>query len=246
MATVTEVGVHKARSPALVPIWQPHLPPSQIPLNIYRDHINRKFNLQLGNSQELHKWSVTDPQNFWIDLWSYVELIPELPPGTTRAYDPSIPITEVPPFFEHARINYAENVLTQPHVDPNSTALIGIREGGSLEGEKWSWSTLRENVRQVRSALIRSNIKEGDRVAALVSTSVWCVAIFLAAASMGAIFTSIAPDLGEEVCAVPFNRMEGLADVCEGLYIKATASHTLNLVCRQPCHVQRTSTLQCA
>jgi acetoacetyl-CoA synthetase len=169
-------------------------------MNIYRNHVNAKFRLHLKDSHELHEWSVTDAQEFWIDLWDYVGLIPKLPPGIRRAYDPDLPISEVPPFFEGVVINYAENVLTQPHVDPQSPALVGLREGQGLDGEVWSWSLLRENVRKVRSALLRSGIKQGDRVAALVSTSVWSVALLLGSASIGAIFTSIAPDLGLDVC----------------------------------------------
>jgi acyl-CoA synthetase (AMP-forming)/AMP-acid ligase II len=41
-------------------------------------------------------------------------------------------------------------------------------------------------------------VKEGDRVAALISTSTWSVAIVLASVSLGAIFTSITSDLGAE------------------------------------------------
>lgn len=181
------------------PVWTPCIQPSQIPMNVYREHVNKKFKLKLRNSQELQKWSVADPQSFWVDLWSYVKLIPNLPPGTNQAYNSNIPITEIPPFFEGVQINYAENVLTQPNVDPNTYALIGLREGQHLEGEKWSWVELRENVRMARSALLRSGIQQGDRVAAIISTSVWSVGLFLATASIGAIFTSIAPDLGEEV-----------------------------------------------
>lgn len=184
------------------PVWLPQQPPSTIPINIYRAHINKKFGLQLRNSHELHQWSVTQPHDFWIDLWSYVGLIPDLPPEISQAYDPDIPITEVPRFFQNAKLNYAENVLVQPHVDSRTTALIGLREGGDPDGEKWSWIELRENVRRIRSSLMRSGLKAGDRVAALVSTSLWSVAIFLAAASIGAIFTSIAPDLGEEVSSI--------------------------------------------
>lgn len=182
-----------------VPVWQPTAPPDTIPINQYRYHINRKFNLNLQDSKELHKWSVTAPQDFWIDLWSYIGLVPDLPPGTTRAYDSDIPMTEVPRFFENARINYAENLLTRPDVSPDSPALIGIREGESLDGESWSWADLRETVRKIRSALARNGVKEGDRVAALVSTSTWSVAVFLAAASLGAIYTSVASDFGAEV-----------------------------------------------
>lgn len=161
----------------------------------------KKFHLRLSDSHELHRWSVTDPQDFWIDLWDYVGLIPALPRGIKGAYSPDIPISEVPPFFDGATINYAENVLTQPRVDSQSPALIGLREGHSLEKdtEIWTWSFLQENVRKVRSALLRSGVRQGDRVAAIVSTSVWSVGLFLASASIGAIFTSIAPDLGLEV-----------------------------------------------
>lgn len=168
-------------------------------MNQYRNHINNKFGLNLQNSQELHQWSVSAPQDFWIDLWSYLKLVPDLPPAVTRAYDASISMSEIPPFFEGAQINYAENVLTQPELSPDAPAILGLREGQGLEGEKWSWSDLREHVRKIRSALGRSDIKEGDRVAALVSTSNWSVAIFLAAASLGAVFTSIASDLGIDV-----------------------------------------------
>ena len=193
----TDVSVQP--SGALKPVWQPSAPPASIPLNQYRKHINKKFNLDLKNSRELHKWTVSSPQEFWIDLWSYVGLVPDLPPGTTRAYDEAIPMTEVPRFFEDARINYAENVLIQPQVSSSATALIGIREGQGLDGERWSWAELRERVRQIRSALQRSGVKEGNRVAALISTSTWSVAVFLATASLGAVFTSIASDLGTEV-----------------------------------------------
>ncbi|KAF2103033.1 acetoacetate-CoA ligase [Rhizodiscina lignyota] len=190
----------KARTGTPQPVWLPTVPASQIPMNIYRSHINQKFNLRLRNSQELHKWSVMDPQAFWVDLWDYVGLMPPLPKGTTRAYDDTIPISDVPPFFENVKVNYAENALTQPSLKGSATALVGIREGQTLEGEVWTWDDLRERVRKVRSGLVHCGVQEGDRVAALISTSVWSVCLFLGAASLGAIFTSIAPDLGEEGC----------------------------------------------
>lgn len=186
-------------SRALEPVWRPWIPEAAIPMNRYRHHVNQKFNLDLKNSRQLQKWSTSSPQEFWIDLWSYLEIVPELPKGLTKAYDSAIPIDEIPPFFEGVHVNYAENVLNQPHVSPHSIALIGIRECQSFEGEQWTWSELRERVREARSALIRSGIREGDRVAAIISTSIWSVTIFLAAASLGAIFTSIASDFGVEV-----------------------------------------------
>ena len=181
-----------------VPIWKPTTAQDQIPMNIYRAHINNKFNQRLASSQELHQWSVDNLQDFWTDLHGYTGIIPALPPTVTSAFDPNIPMENVPEFFRGATVNYSENVLSGR--DLSKTALIGVREGQDLSGEVWTWRLLRENVRKARSCLLQLEVKEGDRVAAIISTSVWSVGLFLATASIGAIWTSIAPDLGEEVC----------------------------------------------
>ncbi|OAL30952.1 hypothetical protein AYO20_08537 [Fonsecaea nubica] len=208
------------------PIWKPMIPANQIPMNIYREHINNKFNVQLRDSHELHRWSVTAPHAFWIDLWDYVGLIPALPLGVKHAYNPATSISEVPPFFEGALINYAENVLSQPLVDDQSPALIGLSECQHLEGEVWTWSLLRENVRRIRSAFLRSGIQRGDRVAALISTSVWSVALLLGSASIGAIFTSIAPDLGLEGCISRLQQVQPSILFADSHYIYKGQQHS--------------------
>ncbi|KAL2864407.1 uncharacterized protein BJX67DRAFT_224374 [Aspergillus lucknowensis] len=180
------------------PIWEPMLPADTIPMNVYRNHVNRKFGQNLCSSQELHRWSVTHPHEFWIDLHEYTGVVPPLPSSMTRAYDPVLLMSAVPKFFEGATVNYAENVFHGKALD--RVALIGIREGEDLSGDIWTWARLRETVRALRSALLRSGISHGDRVGAIISTSVWSVALLLATVSIGAVWTSIAPDIGEEGC----------------------------------------------
>jgi acetoacetyl-CoA synthetase len=178
------------------PIWTPKAPQDQIPMNIYRAHINRKFNRNLHSSQELHQWTVENLQDFWIDLHQYTGIIPPLPLTVKTSFDARTPMEQIPEFFPGASVNYAENVVSCR--DLNRTALVGAREGQDLD-EVWTWRLLRENIRKARSALLQLGVREGDRVAAIISTSVWSVGLFLATASIGAIWTSIAPDLGEEV-----------------------------------------------
>ncbi|KAJ5803656.1 uncharacterized protein N7503_006106 [Penicillium pulvis] len=182
----------------LSPIWTPTVPQHQIPMNIYRAHINLKFRQKLNSSQELHQWSVHNLQDFWTDLHAYTGIIPSLPATINRAFDSTVPMENVPEFFRGTTVNYAENVLTGR--DRDKTALIGIREDQGLDREVWTWGLLCENVRKARSALLQIGVRKGDRVAAIISTSVWSVGLFLATASIGAIWTSIAPDLGEEGC----------------------------------------------
>jgi acetoacetyl-CoA synthetase len=197
-ATVMATSASKGDALHPIPIWKPIIHQNQIPMNIYRAHINKKFDQKLSSSQELHQWSVENLQEFWTDLHAYTGIIPVLPPNVTSAFDPNTPMEDVPEFFSGATVNYAENVLSGP--DPTKIALVGVREGQELSGETWTWGVLNDNVRKARSALLRLGIKEGDRVAAIISTSVWSVGLFLATASIGAIWTSIAPDLGEKVC----------------------------------------------
>lgn len=164
----------------------------------YRRHINEHFSAKLETTKDLQKWTVQNPQKFWIDLYSWLKLTPPLPKGLSQAYDDTVPMSSNPPFFPGQMFNYAENsIFSNP--DPDAIALIGLREG--LEDEEvQTWHQFRENVRLTASALRQCGVKKGDRVAALVATSIWAMVLFHAAASIGAIFTSISPELGLEGC----------------------------------------------
>jgi acetoacetyl-CoA synthetase len=166
----------------------------------YRNHVNKSFNLNINDSQGLIRWSNKSPQDFWIDLYRYLKIVPSLPPSIKRAYDGNAPMSSNPPFFEGLEINYAENAMFS-NPDPDAIALIGLREGQSLdEAEYVTWQEFRDNVRLTASALRRSGIKKGDRVGALVATSNFAMVLFHATAAIGAIFTCISPDLGLEGC----------------------------------------------
>ncbi|TKA32545.1 hypothetical protein B0A50_01653 [Salinomyces thailandicus] len=188
-------------SKATEPLWLPKQA-GKTPMDAYRRHVNETFRVNLRNTQDLHRWSVQHPQEFWIDLYDHLGLYPKLPSHMTKAYDDTVPMSSNPPFFPGLRMNYAENAMFA-NPDPEAIALVGLREGMDLsqeDGEQLTWREFREKVRVTASALRRSGIKQGDRVAALVATSVWAMILFHATASIGAIFTSISPELGLEGC----------------------------------------------
>ncbi|OAP63424.1 acetoacetate-CoA ligase [Fonsecaea erecta] len=190
------------------PLWTPPDPEAP-PMSRYRHHVNAKFSVSLRDSHELHSWTVQNPHQFWIDLYGWCGIVPPLPKHTRLAYDPSLRLRDIPTFFPGLRLNYAENVLG-PHVAarPNAVALVGLREGRLDDPEDITWAELAELVRRARSAMVRRGVKKGDVVAALMANSVWIVVLFLAAASMGAIFTSVSPDLGASGCVSRFAQVE--------------------------------------
>lgn len=186
------------------PLWTPS-DPEATAMSQYQRRINATFSQTLKDSHELHAWTVENPHAFWIDLYDYCGIIPPLPKHTKRAYNPDLALRDIPAFFPGLKLNYAENVLVpNTRANPNGVALIGLREGRLDSPEKVTWAELSELVRVARSALVRHGIKRDDVVAALVSNSIWAIVLFLATASIGAIFTSVSPDLGVAGCASRF------------------------------------------
>ncbi len=183
-------------------LWRPSQRHGKASMDDYRQHVNELFGHGHRDTNDLHKWSIEDPHGFWINLYTYLDIVPPLPPTTKKAYDDTVPMSHIPPFFPGLEINYAENVVfSNPDLD--SPALIGITEGQNIhqdDGHILTWREFQEQVRETASALKQSGIKQGDRVGALVATSPWAIILFHAAASIGAIFTSISPELGVEGC----------------------------------------------
>ena len=182
-------------------LWRPPNPKGT-PMSAYRRHVNSKFGKNLKNTKDLQRWSVQSPHDFYIDLYTYLKLQPPLPTSMKKAYDDTVPMSSNPPFFPDHEINYTENAIFA-NPNPDAVALIGIQEGQDIyqgSHDILTWRQFREKVRQTASALRRSGIKKGDRVGALVATSNWVIILYHATAAIGAIFTSISPELGLEGC----------------------------------------------
>ncbi|KAH0848196.1 Acetoacetyl-CoA synthetase [Fonsecaea pedrosoi] len=193
---------------APTPLWTP-ADPEAPPMSRYRQHVNTKFSQSLRDSHELHSWTVQNPHQFWIDLYEYCGIIPSLPKHTKLAYNPKARLRDIPTFFPGLRLNYAENVLVpNTAANPNAVALVGLRENRLDDPEEITWAELTELVRVARSAMVRRGIKKGDVVAGLMANSVWIIVLFLATASIGAIFTSVSPDLGVSGCVSRFAQVE--------------------------------------
>lgn len=183
-------------------LWHPSQRQGKIAMDEYRQHVNQKFEKSILDTHALHRWSIEEPHDFWIDIYNYLDITPPLPTNIKKAYNDKLPLSSIPCFFANHEINYAENVMFS-NTNPDAPALIGIREGSDIHEdpvELFTWGDFRERVRETASALKHSGIQKGDRVAALVATSPWAVILFHAAASIGAIFTSISPELGAEGC----------------------------------------------
>jgi acetoacetyl-CoA synthetase len=125
----------------------------------------------------------------------------------TRAVDESIPISELPRWFEGISVNFAENFLwsrsaqdapgahTTRFKEDGKIAVTEVREGNT-EVKHMTWARLRKEVGELASAMHERGVRKGDRVVMVGSHSFQTLVVFLATAWLGGIFSSSSTDMG--------------------------------------------------
>jgi len=136
---------------------------------------------------ELWAWSVDELGEFWDSVWEFCAVRGERGGGPALA-DDAMPGAH---WFPGARINYAENALSRRGAAP---AIIAVREDATTAVV--SWDRLRRDVGTCAAGLRALGVRPGDRVCAVLPNGVHAVVAMLAAASIGAVWSSCAPDFG--------------------------------------------------
>ncbi|BCY05812.1 acetoacetate--CoA ligase [Actinoplanes sp. L3-i22] len=150
----------------------------------------RERGLTFADYAALWEWSVTDLSGFWGSVWEYFEVVAHDPPTAVLAGD-AMPGAQ---WFPGATLNYAENVLRMPGIGADEPVVLAYSQ--SREPITLTARELREQVRRVRAGLKARGVGRGDRVAAYAPNIPETYVLMLATASLGAIFSSCAPEFG--------------------------------------------------
>jgi acetoacetyl-CoA synthetase len=147
--------------------------------------------LPAGSYEDLWRWSVDELDAFWLCVWDYFDVVGE------GEREPVLGRREMPgaQWFPGMRLNYAENVFRNASAD--RPAIVARREGEPLR--EVSWAELERDTAAFAATLRAGGIRAGDRVAAYLPNWPQTVVAFLACASVGAIWSSCAPDMGPSV-----------------------------------------------
>jgi acetoacetyl-CoA synthetase len=136
----------------------------------------------------LHAWSVAEPEAFWRAIWSFGGVIGE-GPGKIGIESPGkMPGAH---FFPAARLNYAENLLRRRD---DGDAIVF--RGEDKVRRRLSHGQLYDLVSRLTQAMRAAGVKPGDRVAGFVPNLPETLASMLAAAAIGATWSSCSPDFG--------------------------------------------------
>ncbi|GAB6888496.1 acetoacetate--CoA ligase [Desulfothermus okinawensis JCM 13304] len=151
-------------------------------------YVNERFNKSFSTYSELWEWSVTDISNFWAAVWDFVKII------YSRDFDEVVDDPHKMPgakWFSGAKMNFAENLLRY-----NDDHLAIIAFGEDREKRTLTYKELNREVARVAKALKQLGIQPGDRVVGYMPNIPETIIAMLAAASLGATWSSCSPDFG--------------------------------------------------
>ncbi|MEV4614701.1 acetoacetate--CoA ligase [Kitasatospora sp. NPDC049258] len=153
----------------------------------------------------LHAWSTEDLGRFWQAVAEWYEVRFSTEPETVLA-DATMPGAR---WFPGARLNYAGEILRRVD-DPtcrDEAAILHLDETTEQPVEV-TWRELGRQVGSLAAALRARGVRPGDRVAGYLPNIPQAVVALLAAASIGAVWTSCAPDFGARSVLDRFQQLE--------------------------------------
>ncbi len=198
-------GAEPGAAPSRVPLWTPDAERvSASALEAFRLAAAAVAGRELRDYDELHAWSVAEPELFWPALARFLAL--PLGGSARRAVSDG-PMVEAA-WFEGATLNFAEALLYPRAVtDPDQTAIIALSETDFTGERRLSYRELRALVARVAGALRASGVGPGDQVVAFAANVPETVAVLLACAGIGAVFATCSPDFGEAAAAARFGQL---------------------------------------
>src|SRR5215213_8184224 len=148
--------------------------------------------------EELWRWSVEDLEGFWRSIWDLYEVGPAPERVLAQAEMPGAQ------WFPDTRVNYAEHLFGGGR--RGEPAIVHASESSPLA--ELSWHDLGDAVARCAAGLRRLGVGRGDRVVAYMPNVAETVTAFLATASIGAIWSSCAPEFGTPTVVDRFAQIE--------------------------------------
>ncbi len=160
-------------------------------LNGFVRHCEERTGRSFGDPGAFHDFSVADFRGFWRLFleWSDPLRSGEVEPVCTDDR------CEAAAFFPSLRLSYAENLLEPSDPEADERVAIVARHGDGSRREL-KRRDLREQVRRLAAHLRALGVGRDDRVAAVAANGPEVMIGALAAATLGATFSSAAPEMG--------------------------------------------------
>ncbi|MDP6901362.1 MAG: acetoacetate--CoA ligase [Acidimicrobiales bacterium] len=198
------------------PLWTPSSTRRESS-NLWSFAESAGFPLDVHSYSDLHSWSIKENIPFWKALWGFASGVGDL--GETGFIDLGVADSK---FFPNATLNLAENYLRR-----SGDELAIIYRGENVVERSLTFTELNFAVGRVQQALRSEGVESGDRVATFLPNSPEAIIVFLAAASIGAIYSSTSPDFGTAGVLDRFGQIEPKVLVATDSYFYSGVRHDI-------------------
>ena len=183
------------------PLWTPSAERmKRAHLSRFMAEVRAAWGADAADYAALHAWSVAEPAQFWRSMWDFAGIVGD-GPGERIVIDGD----RMPGacWFPDARLNYAENLLRRRD---EADALVFW--GEDRVRRRLSFAALHDQVSRMAQALAARGVRQGDRVAGYLPNMPETIVSALAAASLGAVWSSCSSDFGTRGVLDRFGQIE--------------------------------------
>ncbi len=183
------------------PLWTPSAEAiAQSNVTAFCRRAEGDWGVSLPDWWALLDWSVEHPEDFFRSLWGFTGVIAETQGGRVLADGDKMPGAR---WFPDARLNFAENLLRR-----RDDAPAIIFQGEDRVRRQVSYRELYDLVSRTAQALAADGVGPGDRVVGFMPNMPETIIAMLAAASLGAVWSSCSPDFGVKGVMDRFGQIE--------------------------------------
>jgi acetoacetyl-CoA synthetase len=184
------------------PVWRPGIElVEKCWLTQYMKWLKKRRSLVFDDYNDLWHWSVQNPAEFWESFVDYSGIVTHGAPSSVLEKKEGMIGTK---WFPGLSVNYAENIFR--NADEDRDAIIFRNESGV--SRKIGWPELESSVAAVAAWLKDHGVEKGDRVVSVMPNIPETVIAFLAAQSIGAVWSSCSPDFGNPSIVDRFYQVE--------------------------------------
>jgi len=176
-----------------------------------RRAVSAQWQVDLPDSTALWRFSVDEREKFWRTIIDFCDL-----KGETWGERDSVDVDKLPgaKWFPDARFNFAENLLKRRD---DGEALVFW--GEDKVRRRMTFAELYDAVSQLAQALHTEGVEPGDRVVGYMPNTPEAIISMLAAASLGATWSSCSPDFGLQGVLDRFGQIEPKVLIaCDGYF----------------------------
>ena len=170
--------------------------------------------LVFADYHALWAWSVSDLEGFWTAIIAFFDL-------PIAGWSEALPDRKMPgaDWFPAAETNFAAQILRHAATRAGDEAVILQSE--TFGRQVLTWGDLQSRVGAAQAALRDMGVGQGDRVVAVLPNAVEALVAFLATASLGAVWSLCAPDMGHVAILDRFRQIEPKVLIAQDGYVHA-------------------------